>query len=453
MSSPTEPTTTPISGYLYEVQKSDSAKGLSGMAAKAYGNGRLWRKIWKANKDRARKWFNPTTGEYELNPNRSFWPGDVIIIPGDKALDDIKEQIREDVSDLLPADDDREITLVIDDEEINLVSAKATLSMDTATDGFTAVTPFNPDNILQRELFRPYAYHNAELYIGGRLAIRGTLYTVGPAMDDSGGRRVTLEGWSLTADIVDSGVRTPREFKGYKLEALARELVEPLDIEVVFDVDEDKKFTKVKAESSDTIFTFLSQLAKQRSIQLSSTPQGRLLFAKAATDSEPVANLVEGYPPIQTVSGRFDGRARFNSYTAQGQAPGRKRGKIKTGTAIDDQVPRSRFRFFSADDADAGDLEKAAAWERNKALVDALTIPMPVTNIYSDPESTELWKPNTLVSLTSPTLMLPENGFTFLIRSVEYIFEDEGVTAILNLVPPQTFTGDDLPEIWSVNNG
>jgi prophage tail gpP-like protein len=442
----TEPTDYPIPGYLYTVQDLSPSDALSRIARKAYGDGKLWRRIWKANKDRARKWKNPTTGLYELNPDRSFWPGDVILIPGEK-LDEVKEELREDAVDLLPADDAREFTVIIDGTEINLVSARALISMDTATDGWTAVTPFNSDNILQRELFRPYAYHPAELYVGGYLQIRGFNYLTEPSITKEG-RKMGLGGWSIPADIVDSGVRSPREFKGKKLEDIARQLCEPLQIEVVWDAGDDKPFKTVSAESSDTIFSFLAGLAKQRSVQLSSTPQGRLLFTRANIDSEPVANLVEGYPPLQDISARFDGRERFNSYTAQAQSPGKKKGKKKTGVAIDEQVPRSRFKFFSADDADSGDLDKAAEWERGKQFVEAFSFQLPVTSIYSDgPANTRLWTPNTMVSLTSQTLML-DDGFDFLIRAVEYIFEREGVTAVLHLVPPQAYTGEAPPVIW-----
>jgi hypothetical protein len=45
--------------------------------------------------------------------------------------------------------------------------------------------------------------------------------------------------------------------------------------------------------------------------------------------------------------------------------------------------------------------------------------------------------------------MFIPDGFTFLIKSVEYIFEPDGKKSVLNLVPPQVYTGEPLEEPWA----
>jgi prophage tail gpP-like protein len=59
----------------------------------------------------------------------------------------------------------------------------------------------------------------------------------------------------------------------------------------------------------------------------------------------------------------------------------------------------------------------------------------------------ELWRDNTLVTVQSDTIFCPD-GFTFLIRSVEFEVTDKGYATNLNLVPPQVFSGEEIEEPW-----
>jgi len=59
----------------------------------------------------------------------------------------------------------------------------------------------------------------------------------------------------------------------------------------------------------------------------------------------------------------------------------------------------------------------------------------------------ELWAPNTIVTVKSPTLYL-DDGYNFLIREVTYDFSASGTTANLSLVPPEAYTGEEIVEPW-----
>jgi prophage tail gpP-like protein len=420
----------PTPGFQYEIQQRDSAKGLSGISRKAYGDGTKWRVIWKANKSSART----------DDPNRGFWVGDIITIPGDAPIEEIKEELREDILPTLENKGEDDFSLLINDVEFPLTAGRALLSMDTAADGWTGTTTWSPDNPVIAELLKPYSYNEAAVYIGGKLLIRGYIYKVTPILDVRGSV-IDMEGWSFMADAVDSVIKPPYEQSKVTLEKRARDLLEPLGIEVVYNIDEDEPFDRVTAGQQDRIFDHLAGLAKQRAALLTSTPQGKALFTKAETGA-PVSVILEDFPPYMESRIEFDGRARFNVYKATAQSPKK---SSKTATANDPQVPKSRFMTFSADDATEADLQKAADWQRSKALADALTINFPVNSWYS--QEGDLWSPNTIVTVVSPTLFVP-NGFDFMIRSVEFIFQPTGTTAVLGLVPPSVYTGEDLVEPW-----
>ncbi len=334
-------------------------------------------------------------------------------------------------------------TLIVDGLEIPVKSAKVLRTMDTASDTWTASIAWTPglDPALDAKL-KPYLYNTASVYLGGEQVVSGILYTISVELSDTG-RLKHLIGYSYTADVIDSVLNPPYEKNNVTLAQRARGLVEPLGINVIFNVDTDGQFDRVTAEPIDTIFEHLSDLAAQRGVLISSSNAGDMVFQKANTTGSPVGTLEEGQPPVLNFSVTFDGRKRFNTYRAIGQSPG---SNSKVGTATDEGVPRSRFLTFQADDTIQGDIQKAAEWKRSKQLAEALTIPLPVSTWYAP--NGELWKENTLITLKSSSLHLPD-GFTFLIRSVEFTYEETGTTAVLNLVPPQVYTGEPIEEVWS----
>jgi len=426
-----EATESPVPGRYYIVQKSDSAQGLSGISAKAYSNGRRWREIWKPNKKIARS----------SDPNRAFWPNDVIWIPGDPPAEVPIEEAHEDIIEELAGEDPNGVVIIIDGTPIVPVSATILLTFDTAADGWAATVAWNPDNLDQRKLLRPFGFQSAECYVGGKLRVRGWLYNVSPSFGPSG-REMRLEGWSYTADVIDSTVRPPYERNKVKLEQRARELVEPLGVGVEWRAGDDKLFDRVEISQDSTILAHLAELAQQRGIQISSTNQGRLLFHKAE-ESLPAASFIEGDPPLMEAKASYSGRDRFATYVARAQSPGK---NSANATSEDPAVPAQRMLSFAVGESDANDLQKAADWRRSKQLGESMTLEIPVNSWYDDFE--DLWEPGAMVTVVSPSLYL-FNGFDFLIKQVEFSLADNGATATLTLVPPQIYTGEPLPDPWA----
>ena len=414
----------PIPGKQYTIQDENS---LSQIAARAYGDEKLWPRIWSANQ------FILKSGDPDL-----IFPGEVISIPVLPERQKLKTAVTDPV---IPGKDPDDMTIIIDGLEIKSMSSRIVRTMDTAADAWSASIVWQPGvrpDIDKR--VRPYAYPPASVYIGGKLMVNGILYTT--ESDLNGTQSIKrLEGASFTADVVDSTMKPPYEKNNVTLKQRAEEIVKPLGIGVVFDIEEGGAFDRVTAAESDTLFLHLASLAMQRSALISSTVNGDLLVLRAAS-GKPVATLQEGSQGAISLTAKFDGRKRFNVYRAIGNSPAGN----KVGLAKDNKVPRSRFLTFQANETISGDIDKAAEWRRSKQLADALTIPFPTDSWYR-PDG-ELWRENTIVTVISPTIHVPD-GFNFLIRSVEYIDDVAGKTAILNLVPPQVYTGEELKEPWS----
>jgi prophage tail gpP-like protein len=425
-----EATTLPVPGRFYIVGGIKAGEGLSHMAAAAYGNGKRWREIWKPNKKIARS----------SDPNRSFWPGDVVWIPGDYIEKKETEELREEVAEELPDADANGIQLIIDGVLVPVVSGQVLVTFDTAADGWVATVPWNPELEAQRRLFNPYGYQSAECYVGGKLLCRGWLYRISPSFGPDG-RTLRLEGWSLTADLVDSTIRPPYERNKVTLQKRAEELCTGIGIGVVWEAGDDPPFDRVTATEGQPILDHLGDLANQRGVQLSCTSQGDLLFHKAAA-AAPVDAFIEGSPPLMEGKCTFDGRTRFASYTARGQSPGK---TTAQATANDSAVPAHRILSFTADESAGSDMQKAADWRRAKAFGESMILEVPVNSWYD--RDGNLWKPGTTIAVMAPSLFL-EKGFDFLVTKVEFNLSEEGADSVVTLTPPQVYTGEELPDPW-----
>jgi prophage tail gpP-like protein len=397
---------------------------LSGIAKQAYGEGRRWREIWQANQ------FVLRSGD----PNLIF-PGETITIPkipeleGQKSID-------------LPGKASDDFTIVIDNTELVVTSARAIRTMDTAADAWTATVVYNVENEALTKLLQPYKYNSAKVYVGGRLIITGRLYDISIEVSPDEIRK-DLEGFSNTIDIVDSNMpKPPYEFRNVTLDQIAKSLAEPFQIPVIFEGDPGGQFKRVTIEKTEKVFEFLAKLAKQRQLLVTSTNKGELLFTRANTRSKPIGSLTVGLPPLNTASGKFAGRKRFKGTKALSKRRGQ---KTKFAVSKDEVVPVSRFKTFSADDTTSGDIQKAADWDRSKQVGESLGLTLPVSNWYGP--NGNLWTENTIVTLKSSALYTPD-GFNFIIRAVEFNFNSDGRTAQLSLVPPQVYTGEIVDEPW-----
>jgi len=370
----------------------------------------------------------------------TIYTGDELIIP---LLPEIREIKTEKEDFQLASKNKNDFTIVIGSREIKFQSARAIRTMDTAADSWTARVAWNPGQDADFDnLIKPYTYQDAKVFIGDERIITGSLYTPTTNKSNSG-ITVDLEGFSYTADAIDSTMVPPYEVSNITPEDRANQLLNHIGVKSVFDFNFGGPFDRLTAEITDTIFSHLQEMIGQRGGLFSSTPYGNALFTRAKTDGAPVGTLEAGGTFYNSIGGKFDGRKMFNSITAIGESPGN---TSKKATVNDSSIPRSRFFTFKADDTTDGDIENAAAWKRSQLYADAYTIQLPVTGWYS-PNGT-LWRENTLVTVIDPVIFAPD-GFTFLIRQVEYVLENSGRTAILSLVPPTVYSGGKIILPWS----
>lgn len=394
--------------------------------------------------------------------------------------------------------DPNDLTFVIDGKEIIIESAKFTKTMDVCADTFSGIMPWEPgnDKIID-DLTKPFKYKNCGVYLGGELQSAMVLYDISHRTNAQGTVK-EFEAYSKTADLIDSTVVPPYEMNNVTLSDRAKQQCRPLGINVIIGDDaakkmlsqrrivtmverpvvftlslnifngpifadvkldqvekssyvtDEKRFGRVSAKPTETIFKHLSDLARQRGLLLAATKIGDLLITRANDKSIPIGTIIEApIGPASSLgmeySAKFSGRDRFSTYRALVKTPQHGRTKYQYMTS-DPIVKIPRLLTFDADDNIPGDALNAAVWRKNKAAADAMTINFPVSSWYGPDK--KLWEPNTIVTVMSKTLNI-DWGFEFLITRVEFIFDNQGCRAVLQFKPPTAYSTGEIKEPWT----
>jgi prophage tail gpP-like protein len=374
--------------------------------------------------------------------------------------DELKTNVGAILSDI-GVKDRNDFTLTIAGVEFPVSSGKVLRNIDTCLDACSATIALT-DKV--HETIIPFGYQDAQVYLGGELVITGLVYIVGPGTS-SDGKTLDLQIFSSACDIVDSVWYPPYEFKKRTLRQIAREMIEEdLGLKVVFDSDiGNAVLERVNIDPQQKIFNFLQELASQESSLITSNEKGEVLFTRANTSSSPVETIDN----ITNASAEYDGRKLFAVYRATANSParGKKTKKVRIPTnkgyktvktlkfaeAQDPAVPISRRTIFSADNTNIEQLPAAAEWQRSKRWVDALGMKIPRVG-WRPQGSIDLYKENTQVTVKNDDLWLG-NGFDFLIRSVEYSLSKNAAASVLTVVPPQAYTGEEIPDVFGLWGG
>lgn len=423
----------PVPGAPYVIVPGDT---LSGIAAAAFGNGRRWREIWEANKTTLR------SGD----PNLIF-PLEVIYIPPvppevDAAVD--PALIALPTKPLKGKDD---FTLVLGSREVNVSEATFLQTMDTCCDAWTAKVPF--DYLRMFSVIKPFGYTDSDVYIGPKLGTRSVLYDIELGLGGDG-RTAELWGFTATADIVDSCGQPPYEAVNVSLLDRCKKLLIPFGIPVKIDASNPDvaitaatPFEKVTMAPTDKIFNHLQSLAAQRNILISCTELGELFLTAANVNGTSVGTLEEGGPYFESAKLKFSGRKRWGVYSVYNQLNDKAARRKKTpvyydAIALDPKVSTRRVLRDSYDQASSFSMQASADWKRARAFGEGLNFPLTVNGWYA-PNGFR-WRPNTIVTVKSPTLAIPL-GFDFLIKSAEFHFATNR-TCTLQLIAPSAYSGD-----------
>jgi prophage tail gpP-like protein len=346
--------------------------------------------------------------------------------------------------DLIGKDDD-DFTVIIDGIEVPVFSGSLWRSMEQPGASITAELNVSETDPELKNLLKPYQYLPCEAFLGETKKFTGLVYGTGIKIS---GKEVIgkIEGWTNTVDAVDSNSVPPYQDIEVDLKKRSETLLTNNfgDIKVSYEFPDTEKFERTAINADETVHEHLLTLAKQRGVLITTNDDGEWVYKNVET-GPPIASIEEGRPPLLELDIFWDGRDRFKQYRALGKTPKRNKARRK-GIATDDNISRFRLKTINANESTDGNIERAAKWERTRNVAESIKIQIDVDGWYT-PRRTRLWEENTIVSLISPSAFI-EDGFDFLIKTVEYSFQANGNSTKLELVPPSVYTGETIIEPW-----
>jgi prophage tail gpP-like protein len=345
--------------------------------------------------------------------------------------------------------DPNEVKIRINNERFRFFSGlRINRSIDNL-DTFDFVAPFDPSERSHIEAFEPFKYHVVDITIGSELIFTGTLMR-SPTTLTTDSTTVNASCYSLPGVLSDCPMPSsayPLEIRKQNLEQITRTMIEPFGLGTIFEADPGPVFDKVSPRPTERVLPFLGELAHQRGLIISNTPQGNLLFWQSVQTGNPVATLKQSDTPMINVVPSFNTQQYYSDVTAiKPRKPGSKGSKFSVlNTHIG---PVIRPYTFQVRDAQKADPKIAAQAKIGRMFGNAVQYRVNL-DTWRDP-SGNLWAPNTTISLEAPDSQIYD-PYEFLIRSVSFNKNPRAETATLILTLPGSFSGE-IPEAmpWQV---
>ena len=342
----------------------------------------------------------------------------------------------------------QEFDLKIAGESVPVMGASIIRSMDHPGDFFSASIDLdrinNPKlyNQLRAPNFTPVTIHlNNKLQFTGKITGRNRSRSDTSINTD-------ISGVAATVNFIDSQLVPPYQFSIVNIQVIAEEIAKQTATQVVFKADPGGPFFSVTtARRGQTGAQFLAGLAFKKSLIMTNNAEGALLFDVANVNSPPVGVLDESNPVhgpgssfVTDWSVNFNDRQRFRSYKATSSSPF---GHAQ-GIAIDENINQPRHTVVETNDI-TGSVQENAEYLKNRSFISNMSIPIPVSD-WNAPNG-KLWAANTLITIKSETLFLPD-GFTFMIREVEFEYSKASQRATIHITPPNVYTKNAVVEPW-----
>lgn len=274
--------------------------------------------------------------------------------------------------------------------------------------------------------------------IGKRPVFSGFIDKFDIALSTSS-RNLTISGRDKTGDLVDCSHLGRNEFNNMKLEAIVNELVKPFGIGVIIFADTGAPISKFTINQGDTVFQALQRLAKQRSLLLTSSPEGNLVLEKKGI-IRASTELIEGHN-IKSASISLDNTERFSQYVVKGQSTGgdgdglledASQGK---GISYDEGIKRYRpIVILNDSKSDGKTSQQRAQFESSIRAAKGCNVSVVVVDWTQ--KDGELWATNQVVFIDCPSIGIKQD---MLISSVKFEISENGKITELELIRSDAF--------------
>jgi prophage tail gpP-like protein len=249
------------------------------------------------------------------------------------------------------------------------------------------------------------------VFLGGDQILNGYIDRLKIEIDGNS-HRVSIVGRGRAEDVVDSSADPDAlggwEFRGGMLGATVRKLIAPYNVGLQLpDGDVSLPSVVFSIQPGVTCYSMIEQLARATGQLVWDASNGDLVIGQGGTGGRAGNALVEG-ANIEVASAEFGMDMRFSDYLAVLQDAGLMGHVSLKGEAKDSGVTRHRLKMIIVEGTLINNYPTIRAqWEAARRLGRSRIAHVTVTG-WRDVNG-DLWTPNTVCSIQSPTLKISED--------------------------------------------
>lgn len=307
---------------------------------------------------------------------------------------------------------------------------------------------FDPENPEHKELACVTHFHDCKVTHGGETLVTG--FAIGQGFTYEPAKSLaTISGYSKPGLFEDCQIPPelyPLQSNNFSLTNIAQRLVarwSKWKIGLIVDPSvadrAGKAFKNTKASETETISSYLTNLAQQKRIVISHDENGNLLLTEAKTEGEPFLDFdpKNGLIPMTGSTLNYDGQGMHSHITVmkQSSADGGNAGQV---TIRNPYAPiLYRPAVVTQTSGDDIDTNEAAMRELAKEIESGILLTIKTDRWEIDGK---IIKPNGIITIIAPELYIYTKSRWF-VRSIDFVGNAESTTATLNCVIPEAFNG------------
>jgi prophage tail gpP-like protein len=314
-----------------------------------------------------------------------------------------------------------------------------TLNLDSIASTFAFKARFNPENDDHKELFKPLQYHKCEIFnTDGKLLITGTILNHS-FESNSVVNLITISGYSISGILEDVTIppsQYPLQSNNRSLKDIAQKLCGFYGIGLVIDKSIENLanavFKKTTASPTDTVKDYIAKLTSQKDIILSHNEKGQVVLFKPNDKMKP--NYFFNKDNSLSMSSTFNGQGLHSEINVVRQPSGENSGVSTVDKITNPLIGKNRPTTKVLSSGEDTDTKKAADNELASELK-AISVKVKLFGLF------DKIKPAEIVNIHNHEIY--SFAYTrYMVSSVTLNFNEKEDTTDLDLVLPETYTGN-----------
>lgn len=278
-----------------------------------------------------------------------------------------------------------------------------------------------------------------ELFIGDTKVVTGFIDAI-PISYDATTFEMAVSGRSRTGDLVDcSAVNAPGQWRGLKVEAVARAMCGTYGVRVRTETDTGAAIADHQVQVGESVFESLDRLMRLRHVLACDDADGALVIAAPGSGGR-AATAIELGVNVLGASAARDYTGVYSEYVCKGQRSGDDDEfgpsvSEATGSSLQSGLTRRRTLVIKqSGQADSGTCRDRAEYERAHRMGKAHETTYVVSGWRQADGS--LWRPNQVVRVRDSRIGIDADR---LIVEVAYLLDDRGLRSQMRLLPQDAF--------------